>query len=127
MGEVSIKANPSYMDRERNRRSLFPVSLGVFQQGWYIYYRDSPGVVSTYSLVNTTSYAYYGGVLASNGDIHFFPLSANCGQKISPEGIVSTYSLVYTADFAYYGGVLASNGDIHFIPLSANCGQKIIF
>src|SRR5574343_574178 len=114
MGEVSIKANPSYMDRMRDRRSLFPVSLGVFQQGWYVYYRDYPPVISTYSLVYTAAYAYSGGVLASNGDTHFVPYYATRGQKISPEGVVSTYSLVYKTDGAYSGGVLASNGDIHF-------------
>ena len=82
------------------------------------------GMVSTYSLVYTTSAAYRGGVLAPNGDIHFVPLLATVGQKISSSGIVSTYSLVYTVG-SYAGGVLASNGDIHFVPLSANRGQKI--
>ena len=42
------------------------------------------GIVSTYSLVYTTaSGAYFGGVLAPNGDIHFVPLSADRGQSIS--------------------------------------------
>jgi hypothetical protein len=82
-------------------------------------------IVSTYSLVYTTSGAYLGGVLASNGDIHFVPWSASVGQKISSSGIVSTYALVYTTSGAYYGGVLAPNGDIHFIPGSASVGQKI--
>jgi hypothetical protein len=76
--------------------------------------------------VYTTSFAYIGGVLATNGDIHFIPYSANRGQKISAAGVVSTYSLVYTTSAgAYVGGVLAPNGDIHFIPYSANRGQKI--
>jgi hypothetical protein len=66
-----------------------------------------------------------GGVLAPNGDIHFVPVGANRGQKISSIGVVSTYSLVYTvAGNAYFGGVLASNGDIHFVPTSDR-GQKI--
>ena len=82
-------------------------------------------VVSTYSLVYTAATAYQGGVLAPNGDIHFVPLSANRGQKISPAGVVSTYSLVYTTTSAYSGGVLAPNGDIHFVPVNANRGQKI--
>ena len=82
------------------------------------------GIVSTYSLVYTTSGAYFGGVLAPNGDIHFISSSANRGQKISSAGVVSTYSLVYTAG-SYLGGVLAANGDIHFIPSSAVVGQKI--
>ncbi len=85
------------------------------------------GMVSTYSLVYTTGGAYYGGVLAPNGDIHFVPERANRGQKISASGVVSTYALVNTGIFgqAYRGGVLASNGDIHFIPYESNVGQKI--
>ena len=86
---------------------------------------NTNGVVSTFSLVYTASGAYTGGVLAPNGDIHFIPLSANRGQKISTSGVVSTYSLVYTASGAYQGGVLAPNGDIHFVPFIANRGQKI--
>ena len=68
-------------------------------------------IVSTYSLIYTTTNAYYGGVLAANGDIHFIPWSGVRGQKISPSGVVSTYSLVYTGGFLYTGGVLAPNGD----------------
>ena len=82
-------------------------------------------VGSTYSLVYTAVAAYYGGVLAPNGDIHFVPLNATVGQKISPAGLVSTYSLVYTVVGAYHGGVLAPNGDIHFVPYFATVGQKI--
>ena len=82
-------------------------------------------ISSTYSLVYTAANAYYGGVLAPNGDIHFVPRSANRGQKISAAGVVSTYSLVYTTTTAYAGGVLAPNGDIHFVPTSAVVGQKI--
>jgi hypothetical protein len=76
-------------------------------------------------LVYTTSSAYFGGVLAPNGDIYFVPVGADRGQKISAAGVVSTYSLVYTTSSAYAGGVLAPNGDIHFVPLNANRGQKI--
>ena len=83
------------------------------------------GIVSTYSLVYTTTTAYWGGVLAPNGDIHFIPTDAVRGQKISAVGVVSTYSLVYTVANAYQGGVLASNGDIHFVPYGAVRGQKI--
>jgi len=83
------------------------------------------GIVSTYSLVYTTAFAYQGGVLAPNGDIHFVPRSANRGQKISAAGVVSTYSLVYTTPLAYVGGVLSPNGDIYFIPHNAAVGQKI--
>jgi hypothetical protein len=75
--------------------------------------------------VYTAATAYQGGVLAPNGDIHFVPVNAVVGQKISAAGVVSTYSLVYTVDAAYSGGVLAPNGDIYFIPRSANRGQKI--
>ena len=80
-------------------------------------------VVSTYSLVYTATGAHAGGVLASNGDIHFVPRYR--GQKINSAGVVSTYSLVYTLATAYQGGVLASNGDIHFVPRYAEVGQKI--
>ena len=83
------------------------------------------GIVSTFSLVYTQSTAYFGGVLAPNGDIHFVPTSANVGQKISSTGVVSTYSLVYTVGNAYLCGVLAYNGDIHFVPNSSDYGQKI--
>ena len=84
------------------------------------------GIVSTYSLVYTATDAYYGGVLAPNGDIHFVPHAANRGQKVSSSGVVSTYSLVYTTVAgAYVGGVLAANGDIHFVPVNAVRGQKI--
>ena len=41
------------------------------------------GIVSTYSLVYTANGAYFGGVLAPNGDIYFVPNTANRGQKIS--------------------------------------------
>lgn len=44
---------------------------------------NTNGIVSTYSLVYTTANAYWGGVLAPNGDIHFVPQSAGRGQKIS--------------------------------------------
>lgn len=64
------------------------------------------GVVSTYSLVYTASNAYWGGVLAPNGDIHFVPWGAVRGQKVSASGVVSTYSLVYTVGSAYWGGVI---------------------
>jgi hypothetical protein len=84
------------------------------------------GIVSTFSLVYTVSGMSRGGVLASNGDVHFIPHSAPRGQKINYlTGVVSTYSLVYTTASAYVGGVLAPNGDIHFVPASANRGQKI--
>jgi hypothetical protein len=86
---------------------------------------SAAGVVSTYDLVYTVSFAYGGGVLAPNGDIHFIPYNANRGQKIDINGTVSTYSLVYTASAAYSGGVLLPNGDIHFVPDTANRGQKI--
>ena len=85
----------------------------------------SESIISTYPLVYTISYAYYGGVLAPNGDIHFVPCYIGKGQKISKDGTVSTYALAYATSNAYQGGVLASNGDIHFIPNSATVGQKI--
>jgi len=63
------------------------------------------GIVSTYSLVYTYFVGIYaGGVLAPNGDIHFVPLGANRGQKISASGVVSTYSLVYTNSNGAYVG-----------------------
>jgi hypothetical protein len=71
-----------------------------------------------------SSNAYYGGVLAPNGDIHFVPFNATVGQKISSAGVVSTYSLVYTGG-TYLGGVLAPNGDIHFVPFGTSRGQKV--
>jgi hypothetical protein len=83
------------------------------------------GIVSTYSLVYTTTFAYWGGVLAPNGDIHFVPYQAAVGQKISAAGVVSTYSLIIPFA-AYYGGVLAPNGDIHFVPGGGTPrGQKV--
>jgi hypothetical protein len=86
---------------------------------------STAGMVSTYSLVYTAASAYFGGVLDSNGDIHFVPFGANRGQKVnSLTGVVSTYALVY-ASGTYFGGVLASNGDIHFVPCSAPRGQKV--
>ena len=83
-------------------------------------------VVSTYALVYSIDYAYTGGCLAPNGDIHFIPFFANKGQKISSLGVVSTYSLIYTnGSGAYFGGLLTSNGDIHFVPRLATVGQKV--
>jgi hypothetical protein len=76
------------------------------------------GIVSTYSLVYTTTNAYYGGVLAPNGDVHFVPNDANRGQKISAAGVVSTYSLVYT-NGSFAGGTLSRNGIIDFIPVNS--------
>ena len=106
--------------------SAFQASLQNGVNGDVTYGNNSTnGMVSTYSLVYTTSNAYYGGVLAPNGDIHFVPYRAVVGQKISASGVVSTYSLVYTTTSAYSGGVLAPNGDIHFVPYSAAVGQKI--
>ena len=79
-----INVASSYIDRCRDRRTLVPVSLGVFQNSIYYYYEPNYyPVVSTYSLVYTRADAYAGGVLAPNGDIHFVPYSANRGQKIS--------------------------------------------
>jgi hypothetical protein len=77
-------------------------------------------ITYTYSLVYTTSGAYYGGVLSHTGDVHFIPHSADRGQEITVGGSVSTYSLVYTGTNAYAGGVLVANGDIRFAPFSAN-------
>lgn len=74
----------------------------------------------TYSLVYTTSGAYYGGVLSQTGDVHFIPHSANVGQKVTYSGTVVTYSLIYTGANAYAGGILMANGDIRFAPFSAN-------
>jgi hypothetical protein len=68
---------------------------------------NTNGIVSTYSLVYTGSFAYQAAVLAPNGDIHFIPRAADRGQKISASGVVSTYSLVYTTSAGYAGGVLA--------------------
>jgi hypothetical protein len=88
---------------------------------------NTAGVVSTYSLVHTSSSAYYGGVLAPNGDIHFIPYNGEVGQKVNYlTGVVSTYAIFLTFNNSKYaGGVLASNGDIHFIPHSASVGQKV--
>lgn len=86
---------------------------------------NSNPISSTYPLIYTVTTAYGGGVLDSNGDLHFVPLSATVGQKISASGVVSTYSLIYTVATAYVGGVLAPNGDIHFVPYKALVGQKI--
>ena len=57
---------------------------------------NTNGVVSTFNLIYSVSSAYFGGVLAPNGDTHFVPYGAAVGQKISSTGVVSTYSLVYT-------------------------------
>ena len=89
---------------------------------------SSQDIVSTYTLAYTVANAYAGGVLDSNGDIHFIPHSAAYGTFIpvnSTLGLTSTYSLAYTTSYAYTGGVLAPNGDIHFIPYDATVGQKI--
>jgi hypothetical protein len=88
---------------------------------------SSAGVVSTYSLVYTTTFAYAGGVLAPNGDIHFINDGATVGQKISLAGVVSTYTLA-SIDGSCIGGVLDSRGNIHFIQSSVSAaaiGQKI--
>jgi len=74
----------------------------------------------TYSLIYTTSGAYYGGVLSHTGEVHFIPHNADRGQKVTPETVVSTYSLIYTTSNAYAGGILMPNGDIRFAPFSAN-------
>jgi hypothetical protein len=83
------------------------------------------GIGSTYALAYTTvPRAFIGGVLNSNGEIHFVPLNASVGQKVNTlTGVVSTYSLVNAKN--YFGGVLAPNGDIHFIPEGASRGQKV--
>jgi hypothetical protein len=82
--------------------------------------------VGKYSKLGDFMGLYIGGVLASNGDLHFVPSAATVGQKINTSGAVSTYSLVYTnSSGAYAGGVLAPNGDIHFIPYAAAVGQKV--
>jgi hypothetical protein len=71
-----------------------------------------------------TAEAYWGGVLAPNGDIHFIPNMLNRGQKINASGVVSTYSLVYTTGGAYAGGVLLLTV-IFILFLEAARGQKI--
>ena len=81
-------------------------------------------VASTYSLVYTNaSGAYFGGILAANGEIHFVPSAATVGQKLSTAGVSSTYSLIVAGGYA--GGVIAPNGDLHFVPNSATRGQKV--
>jgi hypothetical protein len=101
-------------------------SLELSQKGGQTFDNNGVGgVVSTYSLIYTTTNAYYGGVLAPNGDIHFVPYGATVGQKISASGNVSTYSLLNSVGLKSLGGVLAPNGDIHFVPYSANRGQKV--
>ena len=89
----------------------------------------STTVVSTYSLVNSVINQYYGGVLDSNGDIHFIPFKATVGQKISPAGVVSTYSLVYTTSSgAYSGGVLTPDGSVLFLKYNTSAPiQKFYF
>jgi hypothetical protein len=80
-------------------------------------------VVSTYSIA---TFGLSGGVLSSNGDIHFIPWTAGVGQKVSVSGVVSTYSLISTTTSGAYGnGVLAPNGDIHFVPWKAGVGQRV--
>ncbi len=111
------------LEKELNRQIL-DKNLNIYNANNLDYGFNSPAV-STYSLVYTTTFAYYGGVLAPNGDVHFVPFDANRGQKISKDGVVSTYSLVHTRGSAYNGGVLAPNGDIHFVPHSALVGQKV--
>jgi len=87
------------------------------------------GIISTYSTVIPAAAGNYGGgVLATNGDIHFVPTTQVRGQKVSAAGVVSTYSLVYTTSSAtstFTGGVLDTNGDIHFIPFNGNRGQRV--
>jgi hypothetical protein len=118
---VLPKGNDSLIDGSLVEWSNFQTFLNKGVKAGKTFSTD---VVSTYSLVYTTAFAYYGGVLAPNGDIHFVPNDASVGQKIDPLGVVSTYSLVYTTG-TYAGGVLAPNGDIHFVPRSAPVGQKI--
>ena len=126
------KSSPSFVEEVRNElQGTLPAgndsSIGTDLVGWngfkkFLDEANSAGrlftndIVSTYSLIFTSSFAHYGGVLAPNGDIHFVPASGNRGQKINASGTVSTYSLVYTTAGAYRGGVLAPNGDINFVP-----------
>jgi hypothetical protein len=92
----------------------------------------STPITYTYSLVYTTTGAYYGGVLSQSGDIHFIPHNATVGQEVNFSGSIATYSLVYTGANAYAGGTLTANGDIRFAPFSANNantnnhGQRLI-
>ncbi len=79
-----------------------------------------------YTLVYTTTDAYFSGVVDPNGDIHFVPYSAAVGQKVSANNVVSTYQLQYTAANAYAGGVISTNGDIHFVPHNAVVGQRVL-
>ena len=99
-------------------KKLLNISVGAGQY-------TAKTIISSYSLTYSANYAYYGAVLAPNGDIHFVPRNATVGQKLKPDGTSSTYSLIYTTTAAYQGGVLAPNGDIHFIPFFASVGQKV--
>jgi hypothetical protein len=112
-GLVAWNQIKTLLEKSRNRGTAFSI-----------------GILSTYSLAYTgTQLGYFGGVLATNGDIHFVPFNARVGQKINISGVVSTYSLIYTVTSslpnAYSGGVIALNGDIHFVPTQATVGQKI--
>jgi hypothetical protein len=80
---------------------------------------SAAGVVSTYSLVYTTSTgAYWGGVLAPNGDIHFVPSRAYVGQKVKSNGDREIYALPGVAlEANFENGVLAQNGDVVFLPV----------
>jgi hypothetical protein len=117
----------SFGDTKTSNFNPFPNILNFLNEGknGSQLFSGAGGVVSTYSLIYTLADAYTGGVLAPNGDIHFVPLNAVRGQKVSASGVVSTYSLVYTTSNAYGGGTLAPNGEVHFVPFNAVRGQKI--
>jgi hypothetical protein len=104
--------------------STFQAALQSGVTGGVTYGNNSiNGVVSTYSLVYTAAGNYRGGVLASNGDVHFVPAnSSTTGQKINSVGVVSTYATLMDG---YFGGVLAPNGDVTFLPVSSNKVQKV--
>lgn len=83
------------------------------------------GIVSTFSLAYTTPNAYLGGILESDGDVHFVPFSAAVGQKINAVGTVSTYSMTFTTTQAYWGGIILGGGNIVLVPYTSVRGQRI--
>ena len=73
--------------------------------------------ISTLSGLSSETNKWYGGVLASNGNIYFIPYNSSSILIVNPKrNLVYTTSAISSNSSKWIGGVLAPNGNIYCCP-----------
>ena len=73
--------------------------------------------ISTLSGLSSETNKWYGGVLASNGNIYFIPYNSSSILILNPKrNLVYTTSAISSNSSKWIGGVLAPNGNIYCCP-----------